>query len=105
MKSGVQISDAFDEFGTLVPRVYTASLMAGERSGNLETVLRRYVAYARLMGNIRRKTLSALMYPMILVGLAVVVVSIRCSSGLSTRRIARRVTRPSEKANAAAARP
>ncbi len=76
VKSGVQISDAFDEFGTLVPRVYTASLMAGERSGNLETVLRRYVAYARLMGNIRRKTLSALMYPMILVGLAVVVVSI-----------------------------
>ena len=76
VKSGVQISDAFDEFGTLVPRVYVASLLAGERSGNLEVVLRRYVAYARLMGSIRRKTISALIYPLILIGLAVVVVGI-----------------------------
>jgi type IV pilus assembly protein PilC len=76
VKAGAQISDAFDEFGALVPRVYVASLMAGERSGSLETVLRRYVAYARLMGSIRRKTISALMYPAILVLLAVVVVGI-----------------------------
>ena len=47
VKAGAQMSDAFDEFGALVPRVYVASLMAGERSGNLEMVLRRYVAYAR----------------------------------------------------------
>lgn len=76
VKSGVQISEAFDEFGALVPRVYTASLMAGERSGNLEIVLRRYVAYARLMGSIRRKAISALMYPLILVLLAVAAVGI-----------------------------
>ncbi len=36
VKAGAQMSDAFDEFGALVPRVYVASLMAGERSGNLE---------------------------------------------------------------------
>ena len=35
------------EHGDLFPRVYTASLMAGERSGNLDAVLRRYVAYRR----------------------------------------------------------
>jgi type IV pilus assembly protein PilC len=76
VKSGMQMSDAFEEFGGLVPRVYTASLMAGERSGTLEIVLRRYVAYARLMGSIRRKTLSALMYPAILLLLAAVVIGI-----------------------------
>ena len=76
VKAGAQISDAFDEFGTLVPRVYVASLMAGERSGNLEVVLRRYVTYARLMASIRRKTISALMYPVILLALAVGVVGI-----------------------------
>jgi type IV pilus assembly protein PilC len=76
VKAGSQISDAFDEFGSLVPRVYTASLMAGERSGNLEAVLRRYVTYARLMGSIRRKTISALMYPLILILLAAAAVSI-----------------------------
>ena len=35
----------------MVPRIYTASLQAGERSGNLETVLRRYIAYAKLVGS------------------------------------------------------
>jgi len=76
VKSGAQLSDAFDEQGELVPRVYTASLLAGERSGNLETVLRRYVAYAKLTGAVRRKTISALMYPAVLLGLAVIVVAI-----------------------------
>jgi type IV pilus assembly protein PilC len=76
VKAGMQISDAFGEFGTAVPQVYVASLMAGERSGNLETVLRRYVAYARMMSGIRRKTISAMLYPLILIALAVVVVSI-----------------------------
>jgi type IV pilus assembly protein PilC len=76
VKGGAQLSDAFDEQGDLVPRVYTASLMAGERSGNLEVVLRRYVAYAKLMGSVRRKTISALMYPIVLLALAVVVVGI-----------------------------
>jgi type IV pilus assembly protein PilC len=76
VKAGAQLSDAFDEHGDLVPRMFSASLVAGERSGNLETVLRRYVAYARLMGAVRRRTLSALMYPAVLLGLAGVVVSI-----------------------------
>jgi len=76
VKAGMQISDAFGEFGTAVPRVYVASLMAGERSGNLEAVIRRYVAYARMMGNIRRKTISAMLYPVVLIGLAVAVVAI-----------------------------
>jgi type IV pilus assembly protein PilC len=76
VKGGAQLSDAFHEQGDLVPRVYTASLLAGERSGNLETVLRRYVAYAKLIGGVRRKTISALMYPAVLLGLAVVVVAI-----------------------------
>jgi type IV pilus assembly protein PilC len=76
VKGGVQLSDAFDEQGDLVPRVYTASLLAGERSGTLEIVLRRYVAYAKLIGAVRRKTISALMYPLVLLGLAVIVVAI-----------------------------
>lgn len=76
VKAGSALSEAFDEHAELVPRVYTASLMAGERSGSLDTVLRRYVAYARLMANVRRKTISALIYPAVLLGLSLVVVSI-----------------------------
>jgi type IV pilus assembly protein PilC len=76
VKAGAQLSDAFGEHGDLFPRVYTASLMAGERSGNLETVLRRYVTYAKLIGGVRRRTVSALMYPLVLLLLGMVVVSI-----------------------------
>src|SRR5215468_4799296 len=43
--------------------------MAGERAGNLDEVIRRYVAYEKVVGAVRRRTVSALIYPMILVTL------------------------------------
>ena len=61
---------------TSFPGVYTASLLAGEKSGGLEQVLRRYVSYVKIVGHLRRKTVSALVYPAILVGLSFVVVGI-----------------------------
>jgi type IV pilus assembly protein PilC len=76
VRSGTALSDAFASHGERFPRVYTASLLAGERSGSLDTVLRRYVEYARIISTVRRKTLSALVYPAILVTLAVALVSI-----------------------------
>jgi len=44
VRAGTSLSDAFATHGDLFPGVYTASLMAGEKSGSLERVLRRYVA-------------------------------------------------------------
>jgi type IV pilus assembly protein PilC len=76
VKAGAALSEAFDDHGELFPRVYTASLLAGERSGNLETMLRRYVAYARLLAGVRRKTVSALIYPAVLFTLGSIVVGI-----------------------------
>jgi type IV pilus assembly protein PilC len=76
VRGGTALSDAFTEHGTLFPRVYTASLLAGERSGNLDAILRRYVVYEKVLDTIRRKTVSALIYPVILVLLAVVLVGI-----------------------------
>jgi type IV pilus assembly protein PilC len=67
VKAGSALSDAFAEHGTLFPAVYSASLLAGERSGNLESVIRRYVGYEKIVGAVRRRTLSALIYPAILV--------------------------------------
>jgi type IV pilus assembly protein PilC len=76
VRSGTAMSDAFASHGDLIPRVYTASLLAGERSGSLDTVLRRYVEYARVIATLRRKTISALVYPAILVTLALGLVSL-----------------------------
>jgi type IV pilus assembly protein PilC len=69
VKAGSALSEAFAEHGTQFPAVYSASLMAGERSGNLDSVIRRYVAYEKVIGAVRRRTISALIYPAILVAL------------------------------------
>ena len=76
VRSGEALSEAFDAQGGAVPGVYTASLLAGEKSGSLEQVVRRYVAHARIMAEVRRKTISALIYPAVLLGLSLLVVAI-----------------------------
>ena len=76
VKAGMALSDAFSEHGDLFPAVYGASLLAGERSGNMESVLRRYVSYEKIIGNVRRKTISALIYPAVLVLMMVVLIGI-----------------------------
>jgi type IV pilus assembly protein PilC len=76
VRGGTALSDAFAAHGELFSGVYTASLVAGERSGSLDTVLRRFVAYSKVIDTVRRKTLSALLYPAILIILAVLLVAI-----------------------------
>jgi type IV pilus assembly protein PilC len=76
VRAGTALSEAFQAHGELFPAVYTASLMAGERAGNLDAVLRRFVAYAKVIDTVRKKTISALVYPAILISLAVVLVGI-----------------------------
>jgi len=76
VRSGSALSDAFSEHGALFPAVYSASLLAGERSGNLDAVIRRYVAYDKIVGAVKRRTLSALIYPAILVSMMVVLIGI-----------------------------
>ena len=76
VKAGTALSDAFAAHGALFPSVYTASLLAGERSGSLDTVLRRFVEYSKILATVKKKTLSALIYPAILTTLALVLVTI-----------------------------
>src|SRR5918996_713060 len=76
VRGGNSLSEAFEAHGTMFPGVYTASLLAGEKSGNLEQVIRRYVAYVKVVTTVKRKTISALVYPVILLLLSLAVVSI-----------------------------
>ena len=76
VKAGSALSDAFAGHGSMFPAVYSASLVAGERSGDLESVIRRYVAYDKVLSAVRRKTLSALIYPVILIAMMLVLVGI-----------------------------
>ena len=68
VKGGELLSEAFEAQGHgVVSRVYTTTLLAGERSGNLEEVLHRYIGYQRVTATFRKKLLASLMYPALLV--------------------------------------
>jgi len=66
IRSGMALSAAFAAQGPIFPRIYTASILAGERSGALDDVLARYVSYMRRGVEIRRKIRGALAYPLFL---------------------------------------
>src|SRR2546426_12161612 len=63
IRGGAALSQAFAAQGATFPRIYTASILAGERSGALDEVLSRYVTYMRRSVGLRRKIRSALAYP------------------------------------------
>jgi type IV pilus assembly protein PilC len=66
VRSGELLSDAF-EAQKVFPKVYTTTLLAGEKSGNLEEVLGRYIAFQRLSVSFRKKLISSLVYPTLLI--------------------------------------
>ncbi|HKC23408.1 MAG TPA: type II secretion system F family protein, partial [Thermoanaerobaculia bacterium] len=61
--SGVAMSDAFAAHGDEFPRLYSTSLKAGERSGEVAAVLRRFLTYQKILGSVKRKVTAALVYP------------------------------------------
>lgn len=67
IRSGTVLSEAFAMHPDYFPRLYTASILAGERSGDLDNVLLRYVKYMRTIGELRRKLKKTLVYPTILI--------------------------------------
>ena len=66
VKNGESISEAFEAQGGF-PVVYTTTLLAGERSGNLEEVLQRYLDFQRVTLTFRKKLVASLIYPAVLV--------------------------------------
>ncbi|MGH9882477.1 MAG: type II secretion system F family protein [Pyrinomonadaceae bacterium] len=66
IRGGAALSQAFASQGRIFPRIYTASILAGERSGALDDVLNRYVTYMRRNVALRRKIRGALAYPIFL---------------------------------------
>lgn len=74
IKNGIQISDAFSS--KLIPfqKIYRASLLAGEKSGNLEAILEKFNQYLDKISTLRRKILSGLSYPVILLTFMVLMV-------------------------------
>jgi len=68
VKTGEALSAAF-EAQSGIPVMYTTSLLAGERSGNLQEVMERYVNFQRVSLSFRKKLISSLIYPGVLLTL------------------------------------
>jgi type IV pilus assembly protein PilC len=76
VKSGESLSDGFRAQGDMFPSLYAASLASGERSGELVSVLTRFIDYMTKVVAIRSKVVSALIYPCILFGLSMGLVAL-----------------------------
>lgn len=70
VKSGEDLSAAFAAYGDVFPALYPSTLKAGERTGELEAVIRRFIRYLKLVLEARKKVITALVYPTVLVGLS-----------------------------------
>jgi type IV pilus assembly protein PilC len=66
VKGGELLSDAFAAQGVF-PKIYTTTLMAGEKSGNMEEVLSRYIAFQRMALTFKKKLAVSMVYPALLV--------------------------------------
>lgn len=66
VKSGELLSDAFAAQGAF-PKIYTSTLLAGEKSGNMEEVLSRYIGLQRMALTFKKKLAVSLVYPVLLV--------------------------------------
>jgi type IV pilus assembly protein PilC len=75
VRSGEVLSDAFLAQG-IFPKIYTTTLLAGEKSGNLEEVLTRYIAFQRVATAVRKKLLASLVYPALLVGGVILILTV-----------------------------
>ncbi|MEK7857381.1 MAG: type II secretion system F family protein, partial [Acidobacteriota bacterium] len=74
IKSGVPLSEAFEAQG-IFPKIYTASIYSGEKSGALDDILLRYVDYLRRSVGVSRKLRGALAYPAFLLAAAILMVA------------------------------
>jgi type IV pilus assembly protein PilC len=70
VKQGEALSAAF-EAQSGFPVMYTTTLLAGERSGNLPEVLDRYVGFQKVALAFRKKLTASLIYPSLLLTLVI----------------------------------
>jgi type IV pilus assembly protein PilC len=73
--SGALLSEALRAQGVF-PTVYTASILAGERSGNLVDVINRFIQYEKTVLSVRKRFLGALIYPSFLIVISIVMVMV-----------------------------
>lgn len=76
IKGGTGLSDAFEKYPAAFSHLYVASIRAGERTGDLPLTIKRYINFSKRAEGLRKKVLSALLYPAILVSVAAAAITV-----------------------------
>jgi type IV pilus assembly protein PilC len=76
IKGGSSLSDAFERHPSAFSHLYIASIRAGERTGDLVQTIRRYITFLKKTDGFKRKVITALFYPAILVTVAFVAITL-----------------------------
>ena len=74
VREGKSLSEAVTEAGVF-SKVYSTAILAGEKSGNLSGVLEYYISYQKVSTGVRKKIAATLVYPTLLVLVAVIVLA------------------------------
>src|SRR5216117_1012839 len=74
VREGKSLSEAVDQAG-LFSKVYSTAILAGEKSGNLPGVLDYYIAYHRVSTGVKKKIIATLIYPTLLISVAIIIVT------------------------------
>ncbi|MCZ6696749.1 MAG: type II secretion system F family protein [Acidobacteria bacterium] len=76
VRGGASLSEAFDAQGEMFPKIYSSTLASGERSGEVATMLHRFITYQKTIATLQRKVIAALIYPVCLLLLSIGIVAI-----------------------------
>lgn len=76
IKGGSSLSDAMEHQGRAFPQLCIALFRSGERTGDLVITIRRYIAFLKRSDQVRRKVVSSLFYPVILLVVAIMAVTL-----------------------------
>jgi type IV pilus assembly protein PilC len=74
VREGKSLSEAIDEAGVFT-KVYSTAILAGEKSGNLSGVLDYYIAYQKVSTGVKKKLISTMVYPTLLIVVATIIVT------------------------------
>src|SRR5437764_4705127 len=74
VREGKSLSEAVEEAGVF-SKVYSTAILAGEKSGNLPGVLDYYIAYQRVSTGVKKKIAATLVYPVLLITVAIIIVT------------------------------
>ncbi len=71
---GHTLAAGLDDFPQAFPKIYRATVAAGEQAGKLDAVLERLAEYTESRHGLRQKVSHALIYPVVLTSLALTIV-------------------------------